>query len=160
MDPVADRPYIGHPEYGVPSHRKGLVPWSWVRDRFTTEQNYWVSTAGDDGRPHVRPVWGVLVDDVIHFGGGPNTRWSRNLAARPWAVVHLESGSEVVIAEGPVGRLEDATDPLLAAIDDAYEAKYRMRHGPPLWILRPEVVFAWRDFPKDATRFRFDSSVS
>jgi Pyridoxamine 5'-phosphate oxidase len=155
VEPVVDRPYIGHPEYGVPSHRKGLLPWSWVRDRFIAEQNYWVSTTGEHGRSHVRPVWGVLVDDVIHFGGGPNTRWSKNLAARPWAVVHLESGSEVVIAEGPVERVEDPSDPRLKAIDDAYEAKYRMRHGPPLWVLRPQVVFAWREFPKDATRFRF-----
>jgi hypothetical protein len=157
MDPAADRPYIAHREYGVPTDLKGLVPWSYVRDRFADEQNYWVGSTGPDGNPHVRPVWGVFVDDTIHFGGGPMTRWSRNLAENPWASVHLESGSEVVIAEGPVERIEDAGDPRLPAIDDAYEAKYNMRHGPPIWVLRPTVVLAWKSFPKDATRFRFDA---
>jgi Pyridoxamine 5'-phosphate oxidase len=155
--PVAQRPYIAHPEYGVPEDQDNLVAWSWVRERFIAEPNYWVATTGPDGRPHVRPVWGVLVDDVIHFGGGPRTRWSRNLAANRWVSVHLESGSEVVIAEGPVDRIEDAGDPRLTKIDDAYETKYRMRHGPPIWVLHPAVVFAWREFPKDTTRFQFDT---
>jgi hypothetical protein len=157
MDPVADRPFIAHSEYGIPKHTKGLIPWTWVQERFRTETNYWVGTTGSDGRPHVRPVWGVFVDDSIHFGGGPNTRWSRNLAANPWATVHLENGTEVVIAEGRVDRIGDRDDPRLPAVDDAYEAKYDMRHGPPIWVLRPEVVLAWRKFPKDATRFRFDT---
>jgi len=30
-----------------------------------------------------------------------------------------------------------------------------MRHGPPIWLLAPEVIFAWASFPKDVTRFRF-----
>jgi hypothetical protein len=30
-----------------------------------------------------------------------------------------------------------------------------MRHGPPIWVLAPEVVIAWTKFPTDATRFRF-----
>jgi hypothetical protein len=155
--PTADRPYIAHPEYGVPEDTSNLVPWSWVQERFASEPNYWVSTTGPDGAPHVRPVWGVFVEDVIHFGGGPRTRWSRNLAANRRVSVHLESGSQVVIAEGVVDRIDDVTDPRLPPIDDAYEAKYKMRHGPPIWVLRPEVVFAWTEFPKDTTRFRFDS---
>ena len=67
----------------------------------------------------------------------------------------MESGSEVVIAEGVVDRLNDADDPRLASIDDAYEVKYKMRHGPPIWLLEPTKVIAWRNFPKDLTRFSF-----
>ena len=152
-NPVAGRPYIAHPEYGVPTTTKGLLSWREVIDRFKTEPNYWISTTSPSGRPHVRPTWGVLVDDTIYFGGGPNTRWSRNLAANPSVAVHLESASQVVVAEGRVDRISDADDPRLGAADDAYEAKYKMRHGPPMWVLNPEVVIAWSNFPKDATRF-------
>ena len=155
MQPVADRPFIAHPEYGVPDDLKDLVEWSWIVERFQTELNFWICTSGPGGKPHVRPTWGVCVDDVICFGGGPKTRWSRNLAANPQISVHLESGSEVVIAEGVVDRLADAEDPRLVAIDDAYEVKYKMRHGPPIWLLAPTKVIAWRDFPKDMTRFSF-----
>lgn len=155
-EPVADRPYIAHREYGVPDHTEGLIEWAWVVERFTSEKNYWVATVADDGAPMARPVWGVFVDDSLCFGGGPKTKWSRNLARDPRISLHLESGSEVAIAEGTVSRLTSSDDPRLRAIDDAYEAKYEMRHGPPIWLLRLKVVLAWRDFPSDMTRFRFD----
>ena len=153
--PVGDRPFIAHPEYGVPADPTGLVEWAWVEERFRAEQNYWVATASPEGAVLARPVWGVYVDGAVCFGGGPRTRWSRNLEANPRVSVHLESGTEVVIAEGTVDRIEEAFDSRLERIDDAYEAKYRMRHGPPVWVLEPDLVLAWTRFPHDMTRFRF-----
>lgn len=153
--PVAERPYIAHKEYGIPDHTKGLLEWASVAERFRSEPNYWITTTSDDGSPHARPTWGVFVDGSICFGGGPRTRWSRNLARDPRVSVHLESGEKVVIAEGVVDRITDPDDPRLVAIDDAYEVKYKMRHGPPIWLLRPAVVLAWTKFPADTTRFRF-----
>lgn len=158
--PVAERPYIAHREYGIPQHTDNLIDWSWVADRFRVERNYWIATASPDGTPSARPVWGVFVDDTICFGGGPQTRWSRNLAANRRVSVHLESGTEALIAEGSVDRIEDADDPRLKEIDDAYEVKYQMRHGPPIWLLRPSIVLAWREFPEDTTRFRFTANLS
>ncbi len=153
--PRVDRPFIAHAEYGVPKHRKGVLEWATVAEMLSAGRNYWICTASPDARPHARPTWGVFVDDTLCFGGGPQTRWSRNLAANPEVSLHLESGDRVVIAEGAVERLTEADDPRLVAIDDAYEAKYEMRHGPPIWLLRPRVVLAWTSFPKDMTRFRF-----
>jgi Pyridoxamine 5'-phosphate oxidase len=153
---VAERPYIAHKEYGIPDDLDHLVNWDYVVDRFANEKNYWIATASPDGVPHARPTWGVFVDDTICFGGGPRTRWSRNLEANPRVSVHLEDGTRVVIAEGAVDRLTDAGDPRMKKIDDAYEVKYEMRHGPPIWLLRPQIVLAWTEFPKDMTRFRFE----
>ena len=155
QEPVAERPYIAHPEYGIPQTVERLLAWSAVVERLEKEHNLWVCTSAPEGRPHARPVWSVFVDGAICFGGGPLTRWSRNLEANPYASVHLESGSRVVMAEGTVERITDPGDARLSAIDDAYEAKYEMRHGPPIWVLRPRVVIAWTEFPADATRFRF-----
>ncbi|MEA2516507.1 MAG: hypothetical protein QOG16_345 [Actinomycetota bacterium] len=154
-EPTADRPFIAHPEYGIPKDTKNLVDWSYVAERFRTERNYWVATASPEGDPHARPVWGVFVDEALCFGGGPKTRWSQNLVANPHVSLHLESGTEAVIAEGAVDRITDPTDPFLTKVDDAYELKYKMRHGPPVWVLRPDVVLAWTEFPKTMTRFRF-----
>lgn len=153
--PSVDRPYIAHKEYGIPEDSEGLIEWAAIAERFRRERHYWVATTSDDGAPLARPVWGVFVEDTICFGGGPQTRWSRNLARDPRTSVHLESGTEVVIAEGTLDRLTKPDDRRLPAIDDAYEAKYEMRHGPPIWLLRPRMVLAWTDFPNDATRFRF-----
>ena len=32
--------------------------------------NYWVSTTRPDGRPHVMPVWGVWIEEIL-FRDGP-----------------------------------------------------------------------------------------
>lgn len=148
----AERPFIKD-DYGVPKHEKDLLTWSWLSARMAAARNYWVHTTRPDGRPHARPVWGVWIDDTLYFGGGPQTRWSRNLAHNPAVTVHLESGAEVVIFEG-TAVLDDAPD-LQNRVDDAYELKYDIRHGPPIRRLVPRVAFAWHNFPQDMTRWRF-----
>ncbi len=151
--PTPSRPYV--PGYGIPESIEGVLPWSHVTERLEKARNYWVATTRPDGRPHAVPVWGVWVDGVLYFGGGPDTRWSRNLAADPRVAVHLESGDDVVILEGTVDRITDPSDPRVTRIDDRYEAKYKMRHGIPLWVLQPHVAFAWSAFPSNATRWFF-----
>src|SRR5690606_36350559 len=97
------------------------------------------------------------VDDTFYHGGGDNTRRARNLRKNPNVAVHLESGSEVVIMEGVVDILtpENADADLLRRIDDAYEAKYGMRHGTPVCALRPNRVLAWAEYPTTVTRWTF-----
>lgn len=161
IDPDApvqpSRPYIAHAEYGVPKTIKGTLPWSHAVERLQKSKNYWIGTVSPEGKPHTMPTWGVWVDNTLYFGGGPQTRWSRNLAENPAVAVHLESGDDVIALEGTVGRITDPNDPEVKSIDDAYEAKYGMRHGIPLWMLRPQVVFAWTKFPNDMTRWKFNA---
>jgi len=154
--PAAERPYI--PGYGVPETGEGMLTWDFVTERMKKARNFWIATIGPNNRPHTRPVWGVWVDETAYFGGSPDVRWARNLAASPEVTVHLESGDEAVIIEGTVEKLtEENADPaLLSRIDDAYEAKYNMRHGTPVYRVRPRVVFAWKEFPTTPTRWRFD----
>ena len=150
--PEPDRPFIEG--YGIPTHREGLLSWEYVVERMKTARNYWIATTRPDGRPHARPVWGVWVEGTLHFGGGPNTRWARNLAANPHVVVHLESGDEVVIVEGAVTQIAEAEN--MRHIDAAYLAKYDMEHGPPVWRLQPTLAFAWTEFPTTTTRWQFE----
>ena len=161
IDPDApvqpNRPYIAHAEYGVPKTIKGVLPWSHAVERLQKSKNYWIGTVSPEGKPHTMPTWGVWVDNTLYFGGGPQTRWSRNLAENPAVAVHLESGDDVIVLEGTVGRITDPDDPKVKSIDDPYEAKYGMRHGIPLWMLRPRVVFAWTKFPNDMTRWKFNA---
>lgn len=152
------RPHI--PGYGLPKHTDNLLPWSHVGDQMTPARNYWINTASPDGTPHARPVWGVWVDDTFFCGGGPQTRWQRNLIANPKATIHLESGDSVVILEGwmTVHTEENTDAAMLSRIDDAYEAKYNMRHGTPVWKLHIERAFAWTDFTQNTTRWQLCKS--
>ena len=151
-EPKASRPYV--PGYGIPKTAKGMLPWSHADERLAASRHYWVATASPDGRPHSVPLWGVWVDGAVCFGGG-ETRWSRNLRANPKVAVHLEKGDDVVILEGDIDRVESPDDPLVARVQAAYKAKYKMPHPPPFWVLRPKKAFAWHKDLRTATRFQF-----
>ncbi|MAS36872.1 MAG: pyridoxamine 5'-phosphate oxidase [Anaerolineaceae bacterium] len=131
-----------------------LLSWDFVDKRMAAARNFWIATTNPDGTPHVVPVWGVWVDNTVYFGGSPDTRWSRNLMEEPYVVVHLDDSDQAVMLEGTVTRIADADDPRLTRIDDAYQAKYDIRHGPPIWQLRLRKVIAWETI-QTATRWLF-----
>jgi general stress protein 26 len=139
---------------------KGTLPWSHVVERMAAPRNYWVTTVQPNGRPHAVPVWGVWVENTLYFGGSAQTRWSRNLAENPQAAVHLDSSDDVIILEGIVTRITDAKDPQAKKVDAAYKAKYKMPHGVPFWVLRPQVVYAWTQVLHDMTRWTFTEQSS
>jgi hypothetical protein len=164
--PRADRP-VTQKEYGIPETKKGMLAWSWAVEHLKQAPVYWVSTTQPDGRPHAMPTWGAWLDDAFWFEGGPETKRMKNLALNPAAVVHVERGDDVVIVEGEAERVFDLSDQLSSRLKAGF-AKYIATHGYDadpanwanggIWRLRPRKVLAWSAFPKDATRWRFDSA--
>jgi Pyridoxamine 5'-phosphate oxidase len=157
--PEASRPHM--PGYGVPNDKKGLLPWSHLTERMAEAQNYWVCTVSPDGRPHATPVWGIWLDDRLYFGGGPQTRRSRNLTENPAVCVHLESGSEVIILHGVAESLRSPATSLVTRLIEISQKKYGYApkpeeyEAPQAYVIRPLWALAWNQFPKDATRWRF-----
>lgn len=143
--------------YGIPESEDGTLAWAFVEEHLSADRNYWVTTVRPDGSPHVRPTWGVWVDGTFHCGGGERTRWVRNLSTNADVVVHREDAEEVVIIEGTAERIDEetASGSLLDRLDGAYEAKYDVQHGTPFFAVRPARVFAWSEYPADATRWVF-----
>ncbi len=159
--PIADRPRMPR-DYGVPKSTKGLMDWEVVERRLTDARVYWVATASPDGQPRVRPLDGVYMDGTLYVGGSPETRWVRDLRANPRASVHLDDAHDVAILEAtvsfPDGLPRDDARQLAAASNAKYgygmtEESYL---GPGAIAIRPRLAFAWKDFPKDMTRFRFE----
>jgi len=137
-----------------------MVPWTFVAERLQASRNYWVVTVGPGNRPHTAPVWGVLVADDLFFETSSTTRKARNLARNPAAVVHTESGDEVVIVEGAAISFRPSED-TGGRIARAFAGKYEAYEPDPadwadggLYRIEPRVVFAWRDMPT-ATCWRF-----
>ena len=158
--PKASRPHM--PGYGVPKDKKGLLPWSHLTERMAEAQNYWICTVSPDGRPHATPVWGLWLDDRLYFGGGPQTRRNRNLAENPAVCVHLESGSDVIILHGDAQELRAPDRALVTRLIEISEKKYGYAPKPEdydktpgTYVFRPRWVLAWKQFPKDATRWNF-----
>jgi hypothetical protein len=69
--------------------------------------------------------------------------------------VHLDDSDQAVILEGTVTCVTDPDSDAMRRIDDAYEPKYNMRHGPPIWELRLKKVIAWSTMDT-ATRWLFE----
>jgi nitroimidazol reductase NimA-like FMN-containing flavoprotein (pyridoxamine 5'-phosphate oxidase superfamily) len=158
--PAASRPRIPA-DYGIPKDAKGLLPWSHVTERLTHAMHYWVCTITPDGRPHATPVDGLWLDDRLYFGGSPETRWRRNLAARPAVSIHLESATDVVILRGDARELKAPDRALAEKLSKASVEKYGYSPGPDayeaggVYVFRPRVALAWKQFPKDASRWEF-----
>lgn len=142
--------------YGVSTDPDGMLPWEWADRRLARAEHYWICTTRTDGRPHARPIWGAWVDHCFFFDGGGS--WRRDIAANPAITVHLESGAEAVIVEGTVEVVETLDADVARRVVESYAARYPYRPETVagMYVVRPQVVFAWRDFAKDATRFHFD----
>ena len=158
--PRPERPDF-QPGYGLGSkeHDTTSMPWSSVLERLGASRNYWISSVRADGRPHAMPVWGILLDDAVHFSTDAESLKGRNLRARPDCVVHLESGDEVVIVEGRAGLVTDRDT--LQRFVDAYRVKYDITvdiDNPAFTVfaVRPRAVLGWleADYPATATRWR------
>lgn len=164
--PKATRPYL--PDYALSQAQAGrkLLPWRWVTEQLAQGQHYWIATTQPNGQPHLTPVWGIWLDDAFYFSTGPRSRKARNLAVNPRCVVSLERADQAIIVEGRARRVSQRA--ALQQVAEVYSAKYqwpmeptqegvRDQHGNggPVFAVRPTVVFAWREFPQDATRWTF-----
>ena len=158
--PEISRPQLPK-DYGILAEDagSGLMPWSRVSERLAASRNYWVHTVRPDGRPHVKPVWGLWFEERFYFSTNPRSVAARNLSANPRLAVHLESGDDTVILEGRAEAVTD--DALLSRLDEAYFAKFSYHlvseGSGVVYALHHKVVFAWleREFTGSATRYTF-----
>jgi hypothetical protein len=162
---LASRPDV--PGYFLPRDEgSGLLPWEAAVERLIAARNYWVASSSAAGIPHSMPVWGVWRDDHFLFSTGPTTRKARNLIENPFAVVHLESGAELVVVEGVVRQVsnEDVVGDFLSAYNPKYNWNFTaddFRSGG-LFEVEPRRAFAWlgdegEAFSGTATRWVFET---
>jgi len=148
-------------DYGILGENKGsgLLPWSRSSDLISKSRNYWVHTTRSDGRPHVKPVWGLWFEEGFYFSTSPDSVTGKNMLTNRSVAVHLESGDDAVILEGTVEQVADRT--LQSRLDEAYFAKYAYHltgnEGGLIYVLRHRTAFAWleRDFVGSATKYNF-----
>jgi hypothetical protein len=83
-------------------------------------------------------------------------------SGNPFVCVHLESGSDVVILQGEAHELRNMEKSLAARLSEESKMKYGYAPKPEeyvktpgIYIFKPHKVFAWKQFPKDATRWQF-----
>jgi nitroimidazol reductase NimA-like FMN-containing flavoprotein (pyridoxamine 5'-phosphate oxidase superfamily) len=160
-EPPRGRPDSPPASYGVPPTGGEFVRWEDVIERLRVASGYWLATVTPGGRPHVVPIWGVLVGDDLYLEtGAPETRKNHNLAANPEVAVHLDGVDDAVIVRGRAEPVAPDAE-LGTALAAAFHAKYPdYAPGPTDWEdgglvrVEPTTLLAWRDMPT-ATRWRF-----
>jgi len=157
--PLASRPVIPA-KYGISKSTKGLLDWSWARERLTKSHNYVIVTVRPDGRPHAMGMHGLWFEDAFYFGTGETTRKAKNLAANPHCILVNERLDELVIVEGTTEQIGfDALPPALSA---ASKKKYGWPIDPGIgnviFKVTPRVVFALpeKQFATAPTRWKFE----
>jgi hypothetical protein len=124
-----------------------------ISRRFAAAPVWWIATSSADDGPHTVPVWGVVVDGLLHTYADPGARRVRDLRADPRVVVHLESGSDVLIVRGTAtvgGEVVEHPD-VVAAYAQAYPSPEDAAFlpgapemaGVVLVTVRPESALAW-----------------
>jgi len=155
--PKASRPKM--PGYGIVDENsgKGLLPWSWARERLVGAHNYFLATARPDGRPHLMPVWGVWVDDCFCFSTGAESQKVRNLKANAYCVVSPEGANDAIVVEGIAEAARD--DAYLERAAAAYYDKYKWKLEPsmgPIFVVRPRIAYGLIEYEMTATATRWD----
>jgi hypothetical protein len=105
-------------------HDIASVPLTWkeIVERLSGSDNVWLHTTNSVGAPEAVPVWVVVIDETAFFYSQRSTVKARNLARDSRALLHLESGSDVVIIHG---RLDDLGRPGdVPAVVEAFARKY------------------------------------
>jgi hypothetical protein len=110
--------------------------WSEVCQRFDAERWYWLATGGCDGRPHVRPVLAVWLDDRIVSTTSPTTRKGKNLERRPACALTARAEAIDIVVEGLVRWIDDRQ--ILGSVAAAYDNKY----GWPVTITQDNMFDA------------------
>jgi hypothetical protein len=139
------------------------MSWSDVQAQLVAAPQYWVAINRPDGSPHVVPVDGLWVDDVLYYGGLPTTVHVRTALADPHVTIHLPDPWKVVVVEGEV-RVVQPTFELGQRLADLANVKYAhygitfdaSSYSEP-FEFHPRRARAWSTFPTDATRFVFET---
>jgi Pyridoxamine 5'-phosphate oxidase len=158
----------------------GVTPIDWDETSrlFAAERWYWVATASDQDRPHLRPVLAVWVDERIYSTTSPAARKGRDLASRPSAALAARAPDVDIVIEGRATWIDDRQQlrrvgdayqdkygwPVTVTADNAFDAPYGAPTAghPPyrVYELTPAVAYAFgtgSNLGERSTRYRFDT---
>lgn len=88
-------------------------------DRLTRARNLWLASVRPDGRPHLVPIWFVVLAGRWYICTSAGSVKARNLLANPRVALALEDGDQPLVVEGRARRVIPA-----AAVARAFQDKF------------------------------------
>ena len=154
--PSPTRPFM--PGYGLPTGRKGLLPWSWAELRLKKSHNYWITTVRPDRSPHTMIVWGLWVDGAFYFSTGKQSRKAKNLSRNAKCIVATELADQAVVVEGEARPVHDSADlKFFTRYEKKHDWDMSAMQNEPIYAVRPRRAFGLfeKKFQTTATRWDF-----
>ena len=145
------------------------LAWPAVAARLHASRSLWLTTSEPGSGPHAVPVWGAVVDGVLHLYTSRSTRKARNVAAEPRVVLHLPDPEDVLLVSG---RLRDLGGPrdvpdVVAAFAAKYTAPGDEGYLPGVdpgvdvvYALEPRQAMAWRLADFENSQLRWEATAS
>lgn len=156
---VRDRPQIPS-GYGISEDAEGLLEWSKVVATIDGADIYWVATSNPNGEPHLVPLHAAAVDGTVYLSGDAESRWVKNLGARPTIRVGINHNSLQVIIRGTASTLRPDAE-LWKSVRANIGTKYEWQFGDEplhMWPVRATsaIAFDAAEFATSPTRFTFE----
>jgi hypothetical protein len=106
------------------SNAAHAAPTSWgaARQRLEDGRWYWLATEHPAGRPHVRPVLALWLDESLYFVANAASRKAHNLVISMQCAVTLAADDAHLVVEGTAGIVRDSAT--LQRVAQAYATKY------------------------------------
>lgn len=98
-----------------------------IAPRLEGENNIWLATVRDDGRPHLVPIWFVWQEEKVWIATGEGSQKHANIRRDPRVCLALEDGSNPLVIEGlAAGQTDPAIrDRLAPVFVEKYEWDFR-----------------------------------
>lgn len=101
---------------------KTVAEWSDAKAQFDKSDKYWLTTINPKGKPHVRPIFCVWLEDSIYFTSSPDAQKGKNIEVNSHCSICAAGKTLDVIIEGEVQRVTDQA--ALEKVRQLYKDKY------------------------------------
>lgn len=122
-NPVAEVIETAHDHPRDPDVVRLPTPWSRAVEELAESGTYWLGTVTPQGRPHVVPVLGVVVDGYVHFSASRGTRKAIHLGTNPWCSITTSAATMDLVVEGVATPVDNGSEV------DEIARRYRDKYG-------------------------------
>jgi general stress protein 26 len=137
--------------------------WRVLDARLGCKMTIWVATVGQDGHPHMTPVWYIWLDGLIYIAIAIDSQKFINLRGNQAVALALPDTESVVILEGEAHVAQRATiDKLGEQFFHKYEWDFRYDDEADWQLVEITLnkVMAWGDgFDGEGTMVEYEFSI-
>lgn len=119
-----------------------------IEGRLGRETTIWLTTVGENGQPHLMPIWFVWVNKKVYFAIGTDTQQYLDMTSNQSVALSSPDIDSVILIEGEAhGCSRQKTDDLAEHFYNKYEWDFRYDNDADWRLVEVTVhkLMAWGD---------------